>query len=241
MKTVTIDIETTLDEEAAARCGYVPSDEFAPFPLHAIVCASSLAVIRKADGERYYSLESASRGSTSERGIIMSLETAVDDADVVVTFNGYSFDLPVLLARAALHELHVPRLLDLHNRCRVGKHLDLFDQLKRGAMPTSLAQVCAPLAIPAKQESASTVAELVARKDWSALEGYCESDVVGCWLASIFWNSIHEPGAARAAWRQFASWAAEHSSEHPSVAAFVSVPEPPRQSYPARGLDDFNF
>jgi hypothetical protein len=33
MKTVIIDIETIRNEEAAARCGYAPSDEFAPFPL----------------------------------------------------------------------------------------------------------------------------------------------------------------------------------------------------------------
>ena len=48
VKTVTIDIETTLDEEAAARCGYVPSNEFAAFPLHTVVCASALAVVRRA-------------------------------------------------------------------------------------------------------------------------------------------------------------------------------------------------
>jgi hypothetical protein len=123
----------------------------------------------------------------------------------------------------------------------VGKHLDLFDQLKRGASPTSLAQICAPFAIPVKQEPASTVAELVRREDWAALERYCESDVVGCWLASMFWNKLHEPGEARAAWRDFAAWAAEHVSEYPSVAAFATVPEPPRQSYPTRELDDFDF
>ncbi|RST30109.1 hypothetical protein HMF7854_04185 [Sphingomonas ginkgonis] len=241
MKTVTIDIETALDEEAAARCGYVPSDEFAPFPLHQVVCASALAVLSKADGQRFYALESFSRGLVSERGIIMSLETAVDDADVLLTFNGYQFDLPVLLARAALHELHVPRLMDMHNRSMVGKHLDLFDQLKRAAAPTSLAQICAPFGIPVKQEPASTVSALVTREDWAALERYCETDVVGCWLASLFWNKVHEPGAARTAWREFASWAVERASEYPSVAAFATVPEPPRQSYPTRGLDDFDF
>lgn len=163
MKTVTIDIETTLDEAAAAQCGYVPSDQFAPFSLHQVVCASTLAVISKADGQRFYALESFSRGTTSERGIIISLETAVDDADVLLTFNGYQFDLPVLLAKAALHELHVPRLLGMHNRSRVGKHLDLFDQVKRTAAPTSLVQICAPFGIPVKREPASTVSDFATR------------------------------------------------------------------------------
>ena len=241
MKTVTIDIETILDEEPAARCGYVPSDEFAPFPLHTLVCASTFAVTGTATGCQFYALESFSRGSMSERGIIMSLESAVEDANVVLTFNGYRFDLPVLLARAALHELHVPRLLDLHNRSRVGKHVDLFDQLKRDAAPTSLAQICAPFAIPVKQDSANTVPELVVREDWAALERYCESDVVACWLASLFWNKVQEPGFARAAWRDFGAWAVENANEYPSAAAFAVVPEPPRQSYPTRGLDDFDF
>lgn len=54
--------------------------------------------------------------------------------------SGASFTLGSVASRAALHELHVPRLLDLHNRSRVGKHLDLFDQLKRGASPAHPAQ-----------------------------------------------------------------------------------------------------
>jgi hypothetical protein len=45
----------------------------------------------------------------------------------------------------------------MHNRSKVGKHLDLFDQLKRAAAPTSLAQICAPFGIPVKQEPASIV------------------------------------------------------------------------------------
>ena len=105
----------------------------------------------------------------------------------------------------------------------------------------NLAQICALFAIPVKQEPASAVAELVSREDWASLERYCESDVVGCWLASLFWNKVHEPGFARAAWGDFAAWAAENASEHPSLAAFVPVPEAPRQTYPARGLDDFDF
>ncbi|MFC7535931.1 ribonuclease H-like domain-containing protein [Sphingomonas sp. GCM10030256] len=241
MKTVSIDIETVLDEEAAQRCGFVPGDEFAPFPLHRIVCASAFSVIRSAHGEQYYALECFSRGAMSERGIVMAVEAAVDDANVVLTYNGYRFDLSVLLARAMVHEVHVPRLIDLQNRSRVGKHVDLLDQLKRDAAPVSLAQLCAPFAIPVKRDPSATVAELAAREDWLGLEEYCETDVVGCWLASLFWTKVQEPGFARAAWRNFAVWAADNATEHPSLAAFTTVPEPPRQDYPARGLDDFDF
>jgi predicted PolB exonuclease-like 3'-5' exonuclease len=95
VKIVSIDIETVLDEDAADRCGYVQSDEFAPFPLHSIVCASALSVIGNAKGEHFYALESFSRGSMSERGILMAIEAAVDDANVVLTFNGHTFDLPL--------------------------------------------------------------------------------------------------------------------------------------------------
>ncbi|URD59927.1 ribonuclease H-like domain-containing protein [Sphingomonas sp. KRR8] len=240
-KTVSIDVETVLDEEAAGHCGFVPGDEFAPWPVHRIVCASAFSVTRSAHDEQYYALESFSRGAMSERGIVMALAAAVDDANVVVTFNGYRFDLPVLLARAMVHEVHVPRLIDLQNRSRVGRHVDLFDQLKRDAAPVSLAHLCAPFAIPVKQDASASVAELAAREDWLALEEYCETDVVGCWLASLFWTKVQEPGFARAEWRSFAAWAAENATEHPSLAAFTTVPRPPRQSYPARGLDDFDF
>ncbi len=92
-----------------------------------------------------------------------------------------------------------------------------------------------------KQEASASVAELAAREDWPTLERYCQTDVVGCWVAYLFVNKVHEPSFARAAWRNFAEWAAKNSSEYPSVAAFTTVPEPPSQIYPARGLDDLYF
>jgi predicted PolB exonuclease-like 3'-5' exonuclease len=241
MKIVSIDIETVLDEEAARRCGYEPSTEFAPFPLHSIVCASTFSVTGSAAEDQFYSVESFSKDTMSERGILLGVEEAIADATLVLTFNGFRFDLPVLLARAMLHEVHVPRLIDLQNRSRVGRHVDLLDQLKRDAAPVSLSQLCAPFSIPVKQVPSARVAELVASGDWTSLELYCESDAVACWLASQFWNKVQDPGFARAAWRDFAAWINANASEQRGLMPFATVPEPPRVGYPERGLDDFNF
>ena len=138
MKVVSIDIETVLNEEAANRCGHTPSEDFAPFPLHSIVCASVFSITGRATGDHLYAVESFSRRTMSERGIIASVEEAVADANVVITYNGARFDLPVLVTRAMVHEVHVLRLVDLENRSRVGRHTDLFDQVSRDAAPVSL-------------------------------------------------------------------------------------------------------
>lgn len=241
MKTVSFDIETVLDHEVAERCDYTPSDEFAPFPLHQIVCASAFSVTRMVDGEHLYAIESFSRRTHSEAGIIASVEAAVADANVVFTFNGIRFDLPVLAIRAMVHEVHVPRLIDLQNRSRVGRHADLFEQVKRDAAPVSLRQLCSPFLIPVKQTPAACVAELVADGDWTKLESYCETDAVGCWLAAQFWGKVQEPGLARQTWRDFASWITDHVDEHPGLASFAKVPDVPRSSFRRADVDSLVF
>jgi hypothetical protein len=227
MKTVAIDVETVLDEGAAERCGYTPTDEFAPFPLHEIVCASAFSLTRVPDGQMLYAVESFSRGIMSERAIVASIEEAVSDANVVVTFNGGRFDLPVLLTRAMLHEVHVPRLVDLQNRSRVGRHYDLFEDVKRDATPVSLALLCAPFSIPVKQRPAARVDELVATSEWAALEAYCEMDAIACWLAAQFWTKVQDPSLARESWRDFAGWIRDNNSGRPSLAPFLAVAEAP--------------
>lgn len=237
MKTVTIDIETVLDQDLAERCGYAPSEEFAPFPLHTIVCASAFSVTRTPTGTPLYSLESFSGRTMSERGIIASVEDAVSDANLVFTYNGAHFDLPVLVNRATVHEVHVPKLIDLQNRSRVGRHMDLFQEVKRGAEPVSLRQLCAPFSIPVKQGAAIRVADLVEAADWDALEQYCEMDAVACWLAAQFWTKVQEPGQARETWQNLAAWILASASEYPSLAPFATVPGPPRAKLRAVKLE----
>jgi predicted PolB exonuclease-like 3'-5' exonuclease len=221
MQVVSIDIETALDAKAVQRCGFTPSDEFAPFPLHEIVCASAFTVTRTRTGETLYAVESFSRGSMSERAIIASIEQAVVDATYVITYNGFAFDLPVLATRAMLHEVHVPRLVELRNRSRVGRHHDLFAEIKREAGPVSLRQLCAPFDIPVKPDLAARVSELVQAQEWRALEQYCETDAVACWLAFQFWERVGEPGLARAVWKEFAVWIKANHTNHPHLVAFA--------------------
>lgn len=227
MQVVTIDIETILDEAAARRCGFEPSDEFAPFPLHEIVCASAFTVTITNTGETLYAIESYSRRSMSERAIIASVEQAVADATYVITYNGFGFDLPVLATRAMVHEVYVPRLLELRNRSRIGRHHDLFDQIKREAGPVSLSQICAPFRIPVKGSPASRVADLVGAGSWEELEGYCESDAVACWLAFQFRERVEQPGLARSIWHELACWIAAEPVQSLKLGSFTTVPAAP--------------
>jgi len=76
------------------------------------------------------------------------------------------------------------------------------------------------------EASSRWVSELVAAEKWGALEGYCESDAVGCWLAAQFWNGVQEPGFARQKWRDLARWVTS-SEEHPGLRDFSRVSETP--------------
>lgn len=47
-KKVVLDIETILDEDAAARAGFLDADGFPPFSLHRLACVSLLIVEQEA-------------------------------------------------------------------------------------------------------------------------------------------------------------------------------------------------
>ena len=224
MQVVALQIATMLDAEAAGHCGFVPTSAITPFPLHELACASVFSVTRTTTGELLYSVESFCRNSMSERSIIGSLEEAVEHAQVVLSFGGRRFDLPVLLTRAMLHEVHVPHLADMQNGKSPGRHCDLFEQVKQDADAVSLAQLCAPFSIPVAGASASILEYPTTGTDWAALEVRCTTNAVACWLAAQFCNKVQAPGSARASWRDLARWIGANAADYPALVPFADVP-----------------
>ena len=95
----------------------------------------------------------------------------------LVTFNGRAFDLPVLMVRSRLLDVHAP-ILNI-DRYR-SPHPDLLDILTfRGAIAShKLTWFARRFGLSVTDETTGAdIGALVAAEDWSAVEAHCASDV----------------------------------------------------------------
>ncbi|PTQ89548.1 3'-5' exonuclease [Agitococcus lubricus] len=160
--------------------------------LHKIVCIS--VVLRLGDSVRVWSL---GEENASESEMIKRFFTAIDKYDLcLVSWNGSSFDLPVLHYRAMLHELTAPMYWELGdhykeyrynnyiNRYHM-RHIDLMDILSlyqaRAAQP--LDQMASFLGFPGKLGmDGSQVYGAYQAGRLADIRHYCETDVLNTWL-----------------------------------------------------------
>jgi hypothetical protein len=208
MKTLVLDIETRPDAAACARAGIDPAAGFPPFPLHEILCVSILEVVRSGWDDVAHAIDTYSRIDLSERGIIDAVEERVREAQCVVTYNGRGFDVPVLIARAAVCRLVVPAINTLTIRT-TGRHEDLLDEVSfnRAAPRMPLSALCAAFDIPVKVEAhGSDVTALAEGGDLARVGRYCETDVVATHLAQRMWRSVQVRGTGIESWESLAAW-----------------------------------
>lgn len=236
MLTVVLDIETIPDAAAAERASIDLAQGFPAWPIHELACVSLLSVTREADWSLGFKIQTLSRADLSEGAIIAGVERAIEDAFEVISYNGRSFDVPVLMARAAVARERCPNLARLmaQRRRTASTHVDLLEEITGygAASRLKLAELCAAFAIPVKFEAhGSDVASLAAAGEWANIARYCETDVVATWLALQFWRSAErdEPDAGDRAWEQLAAWV---KAGQPLLAHLLPYAKPP---IPARG------
>ena len=234
--TVVLDIETVPDAAAAQRGGIDLTQGFPAWAIHELACVSLLSVTRQADWSTQFEVQSLSRADLSEGAIVAGVERAIENAFEVITYNGRSFDIPVLMARAAVARERCPNLARLmaQSRRTASTHVDLLEEITSygAASRLKLSEFCAAFAIPVKLEAhGSDVASLAAAGEWEGISRYCETDVVATWLALHFWRSAErdEPDAGDRAWQQLAAWV---KARQPQLAHLLPYAEPP---VPARG------
>lgn len=116
------DLETVPDIEAYGRVNRLTDqtpaeirnamgDEFPKLVYHSIVCIGALLASPRDQGYEVRFLGTSHVGDQSERELIRAFLEVVDRvAPRMVTFNGSSFDLPVLRYRAMIYELPAPGL-----------------------------------------------------------------------------------------------------------------------------------
>jgi hypothetical protein len=224
---IVLDIETVADLAACQHAGVDPAAGFPAWPLHQLLCVSLLMVERDRDQRHRFEIETFSRSMMSERAIVAEVERRLEKCRTVTTYNGRGFDIPVLLARAAMTGEHTPMLLRAGNRSNAGFHTDLLDEITchGAAVRPRLVDVCAGFGIPAKLDIAGTsVATLAAQGDYARIERYCESDVVSTWLAAQMWRSTQAPGSGIEHWRELAAWVFTNQPRLAHLLPYIPAP-----------------
>jgi 3'-5' exonuclease len=138
------DLETIPDLAAAARMLDLPKATdaeireaigpgFPKHPLHKIVCIGALVASRQPEGWRVDALSAPHIGERSEAKLISDFVEKIGQLrPQIVTFNGHSFDLPVLRYRAMVNRLSAAGLQVRPYFYRYGEDaLDLCDVLVR--------------------------------------------------------------------------------------------------------------
>ena len=191
------DLETVPDLQAyAAASGLVGHPEKTvreqmgeKFPrqiFHRIACLGSLLADRGNDGVwRTTTLEAPTLGgSTTERDMIQGFVDRIAALEPrLVTFNGTSFDLPVLRYRAMIHSIAAPGLAARRYFHRFTEDMvDLCDLLSgyEAHHRVGLDQLARVLGLPGKPEGVdgSSVEAMFNQGRQAEIAAYCRSDVV---------------------------------------------------------------
>jgi predicted PolB exonuclease-like 3'-5' exonuclease len=182
---------------------------FPKHPLHKIVCIGALVASRQPEGWRVDALGAPHVGERPEADLIRSFAERVGELrPQLVTWNGHSFDLPVLRYRAMVNRVSAEGLQVRQYFHRYTEDaLDLCDVLG-SYVPggkVKLDEVIKILGLPGKPEGVdgSRVEETVRAGQIEEVARYCESDVLNTyrvWLVyELFRGAIT---AGQLAWSE---------------------------------------
>ena len=242
VETMTINVKLILDVGTFPNAGAINSpgrlpqaDGFLSWPLHEVVCVSVLTVSQERADPPVFSLTSFSRQNMTEAMIITGVETLLAARlDSVVTYNGRSFDLPLLQLRSQANGCITPRLraLSATRGIRSGAvHLDQLDRLcQSGAAPKApLADFCTALSIPSKTSvfNSTSSAAPTAENKWDRIQGFSEADVLSTWLLKLTLDAsdMDDFHVLQDGWAALADWLEANSDRFEHLRPFMTVPE----------------
>jgi len=206
-----VDIETSAPPQ--------PEDAFPPWPLHSPIVAGVLNATRERYCEWRFEMEVVNF-VVDPTAAIERLSHLIEGR-ALVTFNGRGFDLPVLALTAMKQQRF--DLVGLTNAWQAhrfhGHHYDLADMMSGygAARGCSLEKLCSALGVPVKLDcDGSDVAELMAKRDFEAIDRYVSQDCAGtlCGFAAVEALRSNDPGYAGSLISQFGRWIADQGLEH---------------------------
>jgi predicted PolB exonuclease-like 3'-5' exonuclease len=159
-------------------------DKFPKHIYHSIICIGALVAHRDESRWTVDAIGAPHIGERSEKALISSFVDRIAELKPqLVTFNGSSFDLPVLRYRAMVHELAAPGLLlrPYFNRYTEDA-IDLCDVLSSFSHQgkATLHELCRVMGLPGKPDGMTGAEVEKYYRDGHIREiaEYCESDVV---------------------------------------------------------------
>lgn len=170
-------------------------NSFMRHPLHKVACLSFLWV---ENGN--FTLKSLALDKMHEKDILSIFLRAFSKKPTLISWNGASFDLPVLLYRMAHHGINAAAITQATNKYQdylnrySDKHLDLMDKFSFGVWSNKqkLDTIAALCGIAGKGDvDGSQVVPMVQAGDWDKLTTYCESDVLNTWLLYLHWQQLN--------------------------------------------------
>jgi predicted PolB exonuclease-like 3'-5' exonuclease len=176
------------DPSRGDRGGRGDRDQFPPIWAHRIVCIGYLWLDHGYGLARFGAFTNPPNGTGSaddrERAMLEAFSALVGrERPLLVTYNGRSFDLPVMAMRSLCHAVPARwyyRDRDVRYRYSAEGHLDLCDWLAdHGAIRAGkLDQITRLIGLPGKVGvDGSQVEGLYAQGDIAAIEKYCLADV----------------------------------------------------------------
>ncbi|ASI47787.1 MAG: 3'-5' exonuclease [Anaplasma ovis] len=182
-------------------------NQFLRQPFHKIVTISFLrADIRRDLGCEHFTLREIRSGGTvssTERELVRGLLGYISTIKPrIVTFNGRTFDLPVIKYRAMVHGIQAGYLYNsgdkwnnYFQRYSTDWHCDLLDYLSDfgTSARVKMHEVCSVLNFPGKIGiDGSEVMRMYDCGQLSEIRDYCESDVINTYL--VYLRLMHHQG-----------------------------------------------
>jgi 3'-5' exonuclease len=188
------DIEAVPDVQAFARAEHLEAhpdwsvrkqmgEKVARQLFQRIVCIGSLRAVRREGAWHVEAVEAPHAGEASEGELIERFARRLDGAPLLVSFNGHTFDLPVLRYRAMMNKVSVAGLEARRYFDRAASDsIDLCDLLsgqERHAR-ASLDELSRVLGLAGKPQGmdGAAVEEMFRAGRHAEISAYCRSDVL---------------------------------------------------------------
>ena len=178
-------------------------NSFPKQPFHKVVAISFLEaeIIRDSSGEQYVLQEIRSGGTidSSEQDLIKGFFAHLKKQPPrLVSFNGKTFDLPVLKYRAIKYGIAAPWLYKLGDkwnnysqRYSLDWHCDLIDAFSDfgASARVKMDELCVLLGLPGKNNiDGSQVSNLFDAKKIDEIRNYCETDVINTYMLYLHYQ-----------------------------------------------------
>jgi predicted PolB exonuclease-like 3'-5' exonuclease len=219
-------------DEAAARTAL--GDTFPKLPFHRVACIGALNAERVEGVWQVRSLGAPHMGERSEAELLRTFVARIEKfRPQMVTFNGSSFDLPVLRYRAMINRVSAPGLECRRYFHRYGDDcLDLCDALacySPGAK-VSLNDLCRALGFRGKPQdiNGSEVDRYVQEGRIDEVSRYCETDVISTyrvWLVYELFRGALNRAEFEASEANLLDFIRERVSAKPHLAYLIAGQE----------------